>query len=412
MQVAIFHNLPSGGAKRTLYEQVKRLAKRHTLDLYTLSTADVEFADIRPFVRNVKVVEFNVGRLYQSPFGRLNQGVRFLDLLRLRDKMKELAAEIDRVGYDVALIHPCQFTFTPTINRYLSTPTLYYRQDPVRWLHDPSISRPYLRQSSKRAKFDRVDLLRASYFKLLLSEDTSGMRAATQVVTNSYFVRETLYRLYNVAPEVVYHGVDTERFYPLALPRENFVLSVGSISPYKGFDFIIKGLAEIPLSQRPGLILVGNTTLSDEHQYLLSLAHDHEVKLDIREMVSDLELVRLYNQALCTVYTPVMEPFGLVPLESMACGTPVIGIAEGGVRETVVPGVSGYLVGRVVEELASTIVALVEASSKLNELGCHARHYVEHNWTWERSLKSLELHLKRMASVVEKPLSIGNNDID
>lgn len=399
MRIAIFHNLPSGGAKRTLHEQVKRLSEHHTLDLFTLSTADSEFADIRPYVGNVNIAEFNPGRLYRSPFGRLNQGVRMVDLLRLRGRMKELAAEIDSGDYDVALIHPCRFTFTPTITRYLKTPTLYYRHDPVRWLHDPPIHRPYQQAGSLRTTLDRFDPLNIGYFKLLLREDTSGMRAANHVVTNSCFVRETLYRLYGIAPSVVYHGVDTRRFHPAYPGRENYVLSVGAISPFKGYDFIIEGLAQIPEPRRPELVLVGNVSLSDEHRFLLSLAQQHGVRLTIHEMVTDEELVRLYNQALCTIFTPVMEPFGLVPLESMACGTPVVGIAEGGVRETIIQGVTGYLVGRDAGELASVVEALIGDPALIEELGCRAREHVERNWTWERSMESLQSHLLHTAGL-------------
>lgn len=398
MRIAVFHNLPSGGAKRTLHEQVKRLAEEHTLDLYTLSTADAEFADVRPYVQKVYVSSFKAGRLVQSPFGRLNQGVRIVDLLRLRDKMKQLAAEIDGGDYDVALIHPCLFTFTPTITRYLETPTLYYRQDPVRWLHDPPLIRPYQLGGSFRTRLDRFDPLRAGYFKLLLNEDTSGMGAATHVVTNSYFVRETLYRLYGIAPHVVYHGVDTHLFHPISRVRENYVLSVGSIAPYKGYDFIIEGLARIPEPERPTLVLIGNVSLPDEHHFLTTLAQKRGVRLTIHEMVTDSELVTLYNRALCTVFTPVMEPFGLVPLESMACGTPVIGISEGGVRETIVHGVTGYLVGRDTEELASAICKLTYNSAQVEKMGCQAREHVEQKWTWERSMESLQIHLRRAAA--------------
>jgi len=125
MRIALFHNLPSGGAKRTTYEQTRRLAQRHEVDLFSLSTANQEFADIRGFAHRTVILPFKPGRLFRSPFGRLNQAVRILDLLRLRRVMRALADEIDRHGYDVALVHPCMFTFTPTVLRYLRTPSLY-----------------------------------------------------------------------------------------------------------------------------------------------------------------------------------------------------------------------------------------------------------------------------------------------
>ncbi|RME45921.1 MAG: glycosyltransferase family 1 protein [Chloroflexi bacterium] len=398
VRIALFHNLPSGGAKRTVYEQVKRLTQRgHQIDLYSLSTANHDFADVREFARRSIILPFSPGRLFRSPFGRLNQGVRILDLLRLRGVMWALANELDKHGYDVALVHPCMFTFSPIILRYLHTPSLYYRHDPVRWLQDPETPRPYHRNSTWRRHLDRIDPLRNGYYRLLVREDVTSMRTATRVVTNSYFMRESLYRLYGVSPFVCYHGVDTDLFRPLRLPRENFVISAGAIAPKKGYDFIIRSLARIPQPARPRLILVGNAALEEEQRYLAGLAQQMEVEVEFRHLVTDQELVRLYNQALCTVYAPVMEPFGLVPLESMACGTPVVGIREGGVRETVVDGQTGLLADRSPDDFAAAITRLLDNLRLVEELGHQARAYVEQKWHWEHAIDRLESHLQQVA---------------
>ena len=394
MHIALFHNLPSGGAKRTVYEQTVRLVGKHQIDLFSLSTADQDFADIRAFVGKTNILPFNPGHSFGSPFGRLNQGVRLMDLLRLRLVMRYLAQEIDQGDYDLALIHPCMFTFTPTILRYLDTPSLYYRHDPVRWIHDPPIPRPYLHSNQWRADLDRVDLLRWGYFRLLESEDRSCMQAATRVITNSYFNRESLYRIFGVAPYVSYHGVDIQLFRPLGLERQPYVISVGAVRPDKGFDFLIQSLAYIPKKDRPRLILVGNSSLEPEIRYLLSLAEQLDVQITFHELITDDKLVRLYNQALCTVYAPVMEPFGLVPLESMACGTPVVGICEGGVRETVVDGVTGYLEQRDPEQFARAILRLVEDQQLAERLGQQGCDFVEEQWTWERAIQSLEEYME------------------
>jgi len=394
MHIALFHNLPSGGAKRTVYEQTVRLVGKHQIDLFSLSTADQDFTDIRAFVGKTNILPFNPGHSFGSPFGRLNQGMRLMDLLRLRLVMRHLAQEIDQGDYDLALIHPCMFTFTPTILRYLDTPSLYYRHDPVRWIHDPPIPRPYLHSNQWRAELDRVDLLRWGYFRLLESEDRSCMQAATRVITNSYFNRESLYRIFGVAPYVSYHGVDIQLFRPQGLERQPYVISVGAVRPDKGYDFLIQSLAYIPQKDRPRLILVGNSSLEPEIRYLLSLTEQLDVQIKFQELITDDKLVRLYNQALCTVFAPVMEPFGLVPLESMACATPVVGICEGGVRETVVDGVTGYLAQRDPEQFARAIMRLVEDQQLAERLGQQGRDFVEEQWTWEKAIQSLEVHME------------------
>ncbi len=394
MRIALFHNLPSGGGKRTVYEQTVRLVGKHQIDLFSLSTADQEFTDIRAFVGKTNIIPFKPGHLFGSPFGRLNQGVRLMDLLRLGLVMRHLAQEIDQGDFDLALIHPCMFTFSPTILRYMDTPSLYYRHDPVRWMHDPLIPRPYRHSNRWSASLDRVDPLRRSYYSMLENEDRTSMLAATKVITNSYFNRESLYRIYGVAPYVSYHGVDIQLFRPLGLERQPYVISVGAVRPDKGYDFLIQSLAYVPQKDRPRLILVGNTSLGPEIRYLLSLAEQLGVQVKFHELITDDKLVRLYNQALCTVYAPVMEPFGLVPLESMACATPVIGICEGGVRETVVDGVTGYLEQRDPEQFARAILRLVEDQQLSERLGQQGRDFVEKQWTWERAIQSLEEHME------------------
>ena len=79
MRIALYHNLPSGGAKRTLQEATKRLAVNHQIDVYTLTTANHDFADLRPYVASHQVFEFQPGALLASPFGRFNQIIRIED---------------------------------------------------------------------------------------------------------------------------------------------------------------------------------------------------------------------------------------------------------------------------------------------------------------------------------------------
>ena len=80
MRIALFHNTPSGGAKRAIYEWTRRLAANHLVDVYTLSSADHDFCDIRPFVEQHYIFEFQPRGLFGSPWGRLNQLQRWRDL--------------------------------------------------------------------------------------------------------------------------------------------------------------------------------------------------------------------------------------------------------------------------------------------------------------------------------------------
>ena len=224
------------------------------------------------------------------------------------------------------------------------------------------------------------------------------------VLVNSAFSRESLYRSYGIFPKVSYLGVDTEHFLPLNLPRQESVLSVGALDPRKSFDFLLYGLALIDEGRRPPLVLVSNAADSREREYLAELANRLRVSVAFRTLISDDDLVRLYNTVALTLYTPVMEPFGFVPLESMACGTPVVGVREGGVRESVVDGVTGVLVDRDPAEFARTVQALLADGERRDRYGCQGREHVLRNWTWEASVTWLEHHLEDVASLSGRPL--------
>jgi hypothetical protein len=84
MKIAVYHNLSSGGAKRALFETARRLAARHELHVYSLSTADHAFGDLRGIAASHRIRRFQPLPLLRSPFGRLNQAIRWADLKRLR----------------------------------------------------------------------------------------------------------------------------------------------------------------------------------------------------------------------------------------------------------------------------------------------------------------------------------------
>ena len=201
-------------------------------------------------------------------------------------------------------------------------------------------------------------------------------------------------------------GVDADLFRPLALPRENFVISVGMINPQKGFDFLIRSLALLEQTCRPKLLIICNSADARERAYLTALAQHLHVDVEFRSLVPDEELVRLYNQARVTVYAPVMEPFGFVPLESTACQTAVIGVREGGVRESVTDGVTGILVDRRPEAMAAALRTLLANPAEAGRLGRNGRANVVDRWTWTSSLEAIEQYLADAAH----PPAIGRRE--
>ncbi len=396
MKIAIFHNLPSGGAKRTLVEFTRRLSGKHHLSVYTLSSANHEFGDIRPWVNEHHVYEFNPSRLLKSPFGRFNQLIRAGDLQRLRTLYRKIAQTIDANQFDLVFVEPCQFENSPSVLRYLRrTPSVFYCHEPLRLLYEAMPPRPYNRQdASYRQWIDKIDPFLRYYRWLLRKTDQENIRKANLVLVNSENIRKAVKAIYQVDAQINYLGVDAEFFRPLGLSKEKFVISVGSLTPLKGFDFILRALGLIPASERPGLWIASNFENSPERGYLQDLAQNLGIDLHLKNGIPDQTLVELYNRASATVYAPVREPFGLVALESMACGTPVIGVREGGLVESVIDQVTGMLVERE-ESLFSRAIQEVTANLDLaNNYGRQGRDLVLKQWTWENATQHLEDHFQ------------------
>lgn len=400
MRIAVYHNLHSGGAKHSTYEIVRRLAERHRVDIFCPGTADVKFFDLQQHVAETIVVDFAPGRLFRSPLGRLNQLVRWRDLARLEGVERQIAAKVDRGGYDVVYVHPCQFTQNPSILRFLKTPTLYHSREPFRRFYEPPRRHSQRNGRGWGARLDRIDPFIWLYNRRLQATERHNIHFATRIVTNSYFTRESLYRIYGVDARVVYNGVDLETFRPLGLPKENVVMGVGALTPNKAFDFLVESLGLLPQSIRPELVIISNYQEVEERRYLEALAATRGVKLTLKTMVSEEELVRLYNIARCTLVAPVMEPFGLVVLESMACGTPVVGVAEGGIRESVTDGMNGLLTDRDTRRFAVAVRGLLEQPEWAARYGSEGRRQAETRWRWERAVAELEDHLGEVAGLV------------
>jgi glycosyltransferase involved in cell wall biosynthesis len=374
---------------------VKRLSRRHHLDVYSLSSANHEFADLRPLVAHHQVVEFRPLPLFGSPFGRLNPLIRLADLNRLRRIARGIAADIRREGYDVLLVHPCQYETAPSIlSAVQDLVTVYYCHEPLRLLYEKTPVRPYDQaELTRRQVLNKIDPLPALYRSTLQANDLRNTRTAKKVLVNSRFTQSAVNRIYGVNSEVSYHGIDTGFFRPLGIPKRPILLSVGSLTPLKGFDFLIRAAAQLPRENRPCLVIASNFQNPPEKGYLEQLAAELQVDVQLVGNIDDQQLVEYYNQALVTVYAALREPFGLVPLESLACGTPVVAVREGGLQETLLDGETGYLTERDTQQFAAAIHSLVADPARAAEFGRMGRQHVLDNWTWDRAILDLENHL-------------------
>jgi glycosyltransferase involved in cell wall biosynthesis len=273
------------------------------------------------------------------------------------------------------------------------TPTVYFCHEPLRILYETMPPRPYDRpEAAHRQLLNRIDPLPGLYREDLKANDQQNMRAADLVLANSKFIKQSVREIYTVEAKVNYKGVDTELFRPIDVEREPLILAVGSVTPLKAFDFVVESLSRVPQEYRYRLVIASNFQNPPERDYILSLADQLDVELEMLSDISDELLVELYNRAYLAVYSPIREPLGLVPLEAMACGTPVVAVSEGGIKETVLNGETGFLTPRDADQFARAIQKLVTNPDLAASFGEQGRKHVLANWTWERAVIGLEQH--------------------
>lgn len=185
-------------------------------------------------------------------------------------------------------------------------------------------------------------------------------------------VRET----YGRESTVIFPPVDVEFFHPAPEPPERtHLLACSRMIPYKRLDLAIETAARLGLP----LVVAGR---GPDEARLRDLADRIAPGLVTFEIGPDDHRLReLYRTASALIFA-AHEDFGIVPVEAQACGTPVVALAEGGTRDTVIPGRTGELVAA---QTAAAFAAGVETvlASKLSAADCvaHAARFSEQTFT-------------------------------
>ena len=177
---------------------------------------------------------------------------------------------------------------------------------------------------------------------------------------------------------VIYGGVDTSRFHPLNIEKENKVLFVGKILPVKGIDNLIKAVQGLDTK------LHVDAKLLDKEYLKLLMDLDRNNRSIFNFNATDKELINDYNSALVTVLPSLSEIFPLVVLESMACGTPAICTNAGGMPEIVEDGENGFIVPlNDPKSLEEKIKYFIDNQEESKRMGENARKKILAEYTWD-----------------------------
>ncbi len=218
--------------------------------------------------------------------------------------------------------------------------------------------------------------------------------------------------------KIVPCGVDLDRFTPDG-PREERradrlrVVTLSRLVPRKGIADAIEALAALPEAE---LIVAGGgeapDLLSDpEARRLSALAREHGVadRVYLRGRVERPDVPLLLRSADVVVCTPWYEPFGIVPLEAMACGVPVVVSSVGGLVDTVVDGMTGlHVPARAPRQLAHALRSLADDPERRALLGRLGVERVRARYSWSRiAAETLDVYRGLVTSASEE-LALGS----
>jgi D-inositol-3-phosphate glycosyltransferase len=208
-------------------------------------------------------------------------------------------------------------------------------------------------------------------------------------------------------------GVDLTRFWHEGEieprpPGRARILVVGRLVPRKGVREVLHALALVPdvdlvVAGGPDPALLGT---DPEARALLDLADELGLRdrVTLRGQVAREHLPALYRSADLVVCAPWYEPFGIVPLEAMGCGVPVVAAAVGGLLDTVVDGVTGLLVPpRRPAALASAITELLADPGRRSRMGAAAARRAR-LYSWQR-IAAATLRAYREVAMGEEALT-------
>lgn len=245
--------------------------------------------------------------------------------------------------------------------------------------------------------------------------EKTALEMADAVIAVSQSTKDDVLRLFpKINPDkvsIIYNGIDVNQYkasestevlnkYGIRTDKP-YVLFVGRMTRQKGLLYLLKAASKLDPDAQ--LVLCAGDADTPEMKAELEgmVANLKKVRSNviwIPEMVSREDAISLYSQAAVFCCPSIYEPFGIINLEAMACGTPVVASAVGGIKEVVVNGETGYLVDPNLSEtfphdpkdadafaqaLAEKINVLIRDPALAKKMGQAGRLRVEKKFSWQ-----------------------------
>ena len=309
MKVALIHDflVRPGGAERVLKVLADMFpdAPIYTL-VYDKKVMGENFPAFRVRTSRIQKWQFAGRRLYRYFLTKIPQVVEEWDFSEFDVVISSSNSFVHGIVVPTTVMHVC------------------YCHSPMRYAWD------YTHEYLEEQNFGFLKKLLAQMFlKKIRMWDRLAAERPDFYIANSRHVQKRIQKYYRRDSEVMYPPVDISKFKP-AKKHDDYFLVLSQLSPYKKVDLAVQLFNKI--GRR--LVVVG---AGPQEAYLRSIAGPN---VEIVGWKSD-EAVKMYLENCRALIFPGEEDFGIVPVEAMACGKPVLAYRKGGAMETVVEGVTG-----------------------------------------------------------------------
>lgn len=384
-----------GGAERVLREQAAGLLRRgHEVSIVTRMPLD----DLRPVVRCDGVVE------HRFPVSRRSAQAFILSSIRQSIRTFDQGCQGDPA--DAVVVHQALAGLGPL---------LYRRRRARRWIymclslaHEEYVSRA----RATGTLFDR--LRRAVQARARLWTERFVIRRCDRVVVLSEFMRQRVLTVHGVPADrvrLIPGAADLERFRPpddrravrqaLKLPPDRVLLfTVRNLVPRMGLEHFIEAMADLGDEGRTCLVLIGGDGPLRPALDRLIRERGLADRVVLSGFIPEEELPKYYQAAdLVLMPTAELEGFGLVTVEALACGTPVLGTPVGAIPEVLARLDPGLIAGGTDRQsLASAIRRVLrrfrDQPGEAARLAAKGRALVEQEYNWDRHVQRLEAVLQ------------------
>ena len=291
---------------------------------------------------------------------RLGGGVKYISLgdNPERSPMKQISASKKFAKCDFSDRYDV-FIFSGNWAHYASKhhhPNIWYCHTPTRAFHD----------QYENTKRNLPFYARPAYVAWVKSHSRKEMRSLKEIdriVTNSKNTLGRIKRYYGRDARVIYPPVDVKRYKNLGYG--DFWLSVNRLYPEKRVELQIEAFRRMPDKT---LYIVGGVGKGDHSvEYARKIRESAPRNVKFLGEVEEKELLRLYGECEGFIATARDEDFGMTPVEAMAAGKGVVAVNEGGFRESVIDGRTGYLVKADVNDIIKAVKKVADDPSRFEK---------------------------------------------